>query len=45
LWKWIIPSNKAALEWTSSLSSRCAYIEGRLGALLYDGAFQSLRGR
>jgi hypothetical protein len=42
---WIIPSSKAALEWTSSPSSKCAYIEGCLTALLYDGAFQSLCGR
>jgi hypothetical protein len=24
---------------------RCAYIEGRLGTLLYDGVFQPLHGR
>jgi hypothetical protein len=41
----LLHRDKALLQVAPLRVLRCAYIEGLLGALLYDGVFQPLHGR
>jgi hypothetical protein len=41
----LLHRDKTLLQMAPLSVLRCAYIEGRLGAFLYDGVFQPLHGR
>jgi hypothetical protein len=42
-WNWVAPLGQSTL--TGGTVTLCAYIEGRLGAFLYNGLFHPLHGQ